>query len=148
MGAGEPPAAAPAALQDENNVHLILDVDGTLSIDDASLPYPERRPRTDVIERIRALHRGGVRVILYSARNMRTYAGKVGEINAKTLPDLVIWLDRHKVPYDELHMGKPWCGHNGFYVADQALRPSQLVAQPLGRMDELVAEQAVAGAAS
>ncbi len=119
-------------------MHLILDVDGTLSIDDASLPYPERRPRRDVIERIAALHKAGVRVILYSARNMRTHAGNVGVINAKTLPELVQWLDRHRIPYDELHMGKPWCGHNGFYVSDKAVRPSQLVAHPLARMDALL----------
>lgn len=119
-------------------MHLILDVDGTLSIDDTSLAYPDRRPRTDVIERIRALHASGVRVILYSARNMRTFAGKVGEINAKTLPDLVRWLDRHDVPYDELHMGKPWCGPNGYYVSDRAVRPSQLIAQPLSRMADLI----------
>jgi capsule biosynthesis phosphatase len=35
------------------------------------------------------------------------------------------WLDRHQVPYDELHVGKPWGGKGGFYVDDKAIRPDE-----------------------
>ena len=29
------------------------------------------------------------------------------------------------VPFDEIHVGKPWCGDDGFYVDDKAVRPSE-----------------------
>jgi len=35
-------------------------------------------------------------------------------------------LARHDIPYDEIHVGKPWCGNDGFYVDDKAVRPSEL----------------------
>jgi len=36
-------------------------------------------------------------------------------------------LVRHEIPYDELYVGKPWCGFEGFYVDDKAIRPDELV---------------------
>jgi len=27
-----------------------------------------------------------------------------------------------------LHVGKPWCGEDGFYVDDKAVRPSEFLA--------------------
>ncbi len=45
---------------------------------------------------------------------MRTYEGNVGKINVNTLPIIIDWLERHNVPYDEIYVGKPWCGHDGF----------------------------------
>jgi capsule biosynthesis phosphatase len=56
---------------------------------------------------------------------MRTFEGRVGEIVAKTVPTLIAWLDKHDIPYDEIHVGKPWCGHDGFYVDDRAVRPDE-----------------------
>jgi capsule biosynthesis phosphatase len=43
----------------------------------------------------------------------------------RTLPVIIEWLRRHDVPFDELHVGKPWCGTDGFYVDDRAVRPSE-----------------------
>ncbi len=58
---------------------------------------------------------------------MRTYDGNVGKINIHTLPTIIEWLDKHAVPYDEIHVGKPWCGFEGFYIDDKAIRPSEFV---------------------
>jgi len=58
---------------------------------------------------------------------MRTHEGRIGKINAETAPVLLEWLDEKEVPYDEIHLGKPWCGHEGFYVDDKALRPSEFL---------------------
>ncbi len=110
---------------------LIVDVDGTLTIDNSSLDYTAKEPRSDVIERVNALHAAGVRIVLYSARNMRTYAGNIGLINKHTLPVLIAWLAKHGVRYDEIHMGKPWCGHEGFYVKLRSMRPDQFLALPM-----------------
>ena len=38
---------------------------------------------------------------------------------------LIEWLAGHDVPHDEIIVGKPWCGHEGFYVDDRAIRPSE-----------------------
>ena len=29
------------------------------------------------------------------------------------------------MPYDDIVIGKPWCGFEGFYVDDKAIRPSE-----------------------
>ena len=46
-------------------------------------------------------------------------------LNAETLPVIVEWLKRNAVPFDEIHVGKPWCGAGGFYIDDRAIRPSE-----------------------
>lgn len=112
-------------------MRLIVDVDGTLTYDDSGIPYSERVPRADVIARINELHRRGARIIIYSARNMRTYKGNLGLINKNTLPVLMDWLERHGVCYDEIYMGKPWCGTDGFYIQSRSLRPNRFVALPV-----------------
>ncbi len=71
-------------------------------------------PRHDVIEQLREYHQQGFEIVISTARNMRTYEGIVGKINIHTLPIFTEWLDKHQGPYDEILVGKPWCGHDGF----------------------------------
>ena len=106
---------------------IVIDLDGTLTHDEPELDYAERRPRLDVIARLREYRAEGFRIAVHTARNMRTYEGNVGLINVHTLPKVMAWLDRHGVPYDEIVVGKPWCGHDGFYVDDKAIRPDEFV---------------------
>ncbi|MEM6231167.1 HAD hydrolase family protein [Shewanella scandinavica] len=103
---------------------LIIDLDGTLTQANTS-DYKEVLPRLDVIERVRDYKGQGYEIVISTARNMRTYEGNVGKINVFTLPLIIEWLDKHNVPYDEILVGKPWCGHNGFYIDDRAIRPSE-----------------------
>ena len=51
----------------------------------------------------------------------------IDEININVLPVIIEWLDKHKVPHDEVIVGKPWCGTEGFYVDDKAIRPEEFV---------------------
>lgn len=118
-------------------MRIILDVDGTLTVDDPARDYPSREPRTDVIERVNHLHRCGARIVVYSARNMRTYSANTGLITRHTVGPLVEWLDRHGVCFDELHIGKPWCGPEGFYVHGRSLRPSRFAALSLDEIERL-----------
>jgi capsule biosynthesis phosphatase len=106
---------------------LVIDLDGTLTIDDPLLDYADRLPRADLVAKLRAYKAAGVEIVIQSARNMRTHGGQIGKINAYTLPVIIAWLDRHDVPYDEIHVGKPWCGDDGFYVDDRAIRPSEFL---------------------
>jgi len=107
---------------------LVIDLDGTLTVDGGDVNYADRAPNTAVVERLRAYKADGFRIAIYTARNMRTHANSIGLINAETLPVIIDWLKRHDIPYDEIHVGKPWPGEDGFYVDDRAIRPSEFVA--------------------
>lgn len=105
---------------------LVIDLDDTLTVA-GSGAYEDVLPRPDVIERLREYRARGFEVVIQTARNMRTYEGAVGKINVHTLPIVLEWLERHDVPHDEVIVGKPWCGHEGFYVDDKAVRPREFV---------------------
>jgi len=103
---------------------IVIDLDGTLTqlgFDD----YETVPPRPDVVERLISYKKAGFQIVIHSARNMRRFSGNVGKINIHTLPTILNWLSKHGVPYDEVIVGKPWCGTEGFYVDDRAIRPSE-----------------------
>ncbi len=106
---------------------LVVDLDGTLTIDAPGVAYADKAPNLAMIARLREYKAEGFEIAIATARNMRTYAGSIGHINANTLPVVLAWLDRHGVPYDEVHVGKPWCGDDGFYIDDKAIRPSEFL---------------------
>jgi capsule biosynthesis phosphatase len=106
---------------------IVMDLDGTLTIDDASLPYPDRLPNAAVVAKLREYKAAGFDVAIYTARNMRTFEKSLGKITAETLPIVIDWLKKHDVPYDEIYIGKPWASGAGFYVDDRAIRPDEFV---------------------
>ena len=106
--------------------NLVLDIDKTLTLGD-NKDYSLVSPNLEVINKVREYKKEGFRIILFTARNMRSFKNNVGEINTKTLPVLIDWLENHKVPYDEIFVGKPWCGYDGFYVDDKTIRPSEFI---------------------
>ena len=105
---------------------LIFDLDDTLCTTQNG-DYANARPITEVIEKLKEYHRQGLTIVINTSRNMRTYQGNIGAINKNTLPIIIDWLRRHDIPYHELYVGKPWCGFEGFYVDDKAIRPDELV---------------------
>lgn len=105
---------------------LVIDIDGTLTSAD-STDYESVGLNMAVAEQLRQYKEAGFEIALHTARNMRTYENNTGKINAKTLPVLMKWLERHDIPYDEIWVGKPWCGHDGFYIDDKAVRPDEFV---------------------
>ncbi len=117
---------------------LVFDLDGVLALDDPSRPYAEREPNMPVVEKLRQYKAEGFEIVICSARNMRTYAGQIGKINANTLPLIIDWLARHEIPYDEIHVGKPWCGTEGYYIDDRAIRPSEFVGLSLAEIQALI----------
>ena len=104
---------------------LVLDLDDTLTINDPQATYADKAPNLPVIAKVREYKAAGFEIVIQTARNMQTFGNSIGKINANTLPVVIDWLRRHDVPYDEIHVGKPWCGHDGFYVDDKAIRPSE-----------------------
>lgn len=105
---------------------LIIDLDGTITNGDNS-NYTEVAPNKAVLKRIAQYKKDGFEIVISTARNMRTYENNVGKINIYTLPKIIEWLDKNLVPYDEILVGKPWCGFEGFYIDDKAIRPSEFV---------------------
>lgn len=124
---------------------LVFDLDGTLTHDDPAVGYADRRPNAAVVEQLRAYRAQGFEIVICSARNMRTFEGQIGKINAHTLPLILEWLARHDIPYDEIHVGKPWCGEDGFYVDDRAIRPSEFTSLTQDEIRALLAREAAQG---
>lgn len=108
------------------NKKLVIDLDDTISktIDGK---YEESEPIMPVIEKIREYKSLGFDIVIYSSRNMRSYERNIGLINVHTLPVIIDFLKKYDVPYDEIIVGKPWCGKGGLYVDDRAVRPSELI---------------------
>jgi capsule biosynthesis phosphatase len=117
---------------------IVIDLDGTLTIDNPELGYADRQPRRDVIEKLTFYREQGYRIVVQTARNMNSLAGNIGLINVHTLPTILDWLNGHGVPFDEVVLGKPWCGVDGFYVDDKAVRPDEFVALDPAALRRLV----------
>lgn len=110
---------------------FVIDIDDTICVTEKKpgtdqFDYANSKPINRVILRIRALKDEGHRIVLFTARGMRTYNGDIEQINQHVRPTLEDWLARHGVLYDQLIMSKPW-GPNVYYVDDKALSPSDFV---------------------
>ncbi len=118
---------------------IVFDIDGTLCpTKRADQSYADLKPAKEVVAKLREYHRQGFHIILQTARNMRTFRGNVGRIHAETAPVLIAWLARHRIPFDELHLGKPWPGKGGFYVDDKAIRPDEFARLSYAEIQKLV----------
>lgn len=105
---------------------LVVDLDGTLTVE-SDKSYADKEPNLPLVERLREYKARGYEISIFTSRNMRTYEANIGKINVNTLPTILDWLERHGVPYDEVLVGKPWCGFDGFYIDDRAVRPGEFV---------------------
>jgi capsule biosynthesis phosphatase len=118
---------------------LVIDLDGVLcKIKSSEQEYSDLEPIPEVIERIKLYKKEGFHIIINTSRNMRTYKGNLGKINANTLKTIFQWLDHHNIPYDEIHIGKPWCGKEGFYIDDKAIRPSEFLNKSYDEIKEIL----------
>lgn len=119
---------------------LVMDLDDTISWTEEG-DYANAKPISSVIEKMQQYKKLGFDIVINTSRNMRTYEGNIGKINANTLPIIIEWLDRHQIPYDEIYTGKPWCGFEGFYVDDKAIRPSEFVSLSLDEIYTLLEKE-------
>lgn len=107
---------------------FVIDIDGTLCpIKKKEESYEELIPYHKMVERLCFYKENGATIVLYTSRNMNSYQGNLGLINAHTAKILLAWLDKWNIPYDEIIYGKPWPGHEGFYVDDRAVRPNEFL---------------------
>ncbi len=122
---------------------LVLDLDGTITRDDPSRSYADKEPDLKVVARMREYKTLGFTIVVQTARSMRSFDNSVGLIAAHTLPVIIEWLKAHEIPFDEIHIGKPWCGTDGFYVDDRAIRPQEFVSLSISQIRDLLGPQAV-----
>lgn len=120
---------------------IVIDLDGTITARETS-DYGGVRPNAAVVDALRRYKADGYDIVILTSRNMRTYEGNVGKINVHTLPGIIEWLDRHSVPYDEIVVGKPWCGYEGFYVDDKTVRPSEFASLSVDEIRKMLAAEA------
>ena len=101
-------------------MRIAIDLDGTIcepKREDQS--YADVAPIPGAVERIRELHAQGHNIIIYTARNMATRKGNVGEVLKHVGKITLDWLSNHGIEYDEIHFGKP---NAHLYIDDRGFR--------------------------
>ncbi len=122
----------------EDKITLIFDLDGTICpIKKENEKYEDIVPNAKMVEKMREYKKMGARIIINTSRNMRTYNGNLGLINANTAKVLLAWLDKWDIPYDEILYGKPWAGHRGIYIDDRAVRPDEFEKYTYEELEEI-----------
>jgi capsule biosynthesis phosphatase len=119
---------------------LIIDLDDTIS-KTANGDYINSKPIIPILNQIRKYKEKGFEIVIFSSRNMRTYENNIGKINIYTLPNIIQWLNKNEIPFDEVIVGKPWCGFEGFYVDDKTIRPSEFVEKSYEEILTLLEEE-------
>jgi capsule biosynthesis phosphatase len=119
---------------------LIVDMDDTISFTQEG-KYEVAKPNNDLILKLKSYQENGFEIVIFSSRNMRTYDKNIGKINIHTLPVIINWLNEFNVPYDEVYVGKPWCGFDGFYIDDKAIRPSEFLKYNYDEIIDLLSKE-------
>lgn len=116
----------------------IFDLDGTICpIKKPEENYEDLIPFPEIINKMKEIKKAGFNILIFTSRNMKTYDGNIGLINANTAKIIIKWLDKWEIPYDEIIYGKPWPGKNGFYVDDRAVRPKELLNNTQEELNEI-----------
>jgi capsule biosynthesis phosphatase len=122
--------------------NIVMDLDGTICpIKKEGESYADLLPYPEIVAKLHEYKMQGFRIVILTARNMRTYNGDIALIKANTLPVIIDWLAKHEIPYDEVHVGKPWSGYGGFYVDDKAIRPDEFLRLGYGEILTLIGDE-------
>jgi capsule biosynthesis phosphatase len=81
------------------------------------------------IRLVQQLYEAGHYIIIQTARRMRTHHGNVGSVLADVGPVTFAQLDRYKIPYHDIHFGKPYADA---YVDDLAINSNMDTMRELG----------------
>lgn len=128
------------------NGTYIFDLDGTICpIKGEKEKYEDLKPFPQIVNKMRQLKEQGFNILIFTSRNMKTYDGNLGLINANTAKIIIKWLDKWEIPYDEIIYGKPWPGKTGFYVDDRAIRPKELLENNIEELNRLCEKDRIKG---
>ena len=99
-----------------DEMRIVFDLDGVIcELKKPSESYADIIPKNDVIEKMKELKEDGHYLIIHTGRHMRTCDGDVSKVIEKIGKITEDWLEKWKVPYDELIFGKP---HADIYIDD------------------------------
>jgi capsule biosynthesis phosphatase len=122
----------------DSEITLIFDVDGTICpIKKKDEKYEDLVPYGNIVQKMKEYKGLGAKIVLFTSRNMNSYQGNIGLINAHTAKILLKWLEKWDIPYDEIVYGKPWPGHKGFYIDDRTIRPDEFINSTPEELDEI-----------
>lgn len=111
---------------DNQRKTLVVDIDGTICGSPKNRDYSKCEPISSVVDNLIKENNKGTYIILFTARNMRTFKGSIGLINKYTAPIVLEWLKKNNIPFDEIIFGKPW-GQGGIsYVDDKNIDPFEI----------------------
>jgi len=127
-------------LKEDNNMPInkktiVMDIDDTICTT-YNGDYVNAVPNHDMITKIKLYKDSGFQIVLFTARNMRSFDGDIEKITEHTVPVLEAWLTKYNVQYDQLMIGKPWA-KEGFYVDDKAIRPREFVTSTYEELKEI-----------
>jgi len=117
--------------------YVVLDLDGTLTIDDKRRPYPEREPNPAIRAAADAAREAGWGVMVMTARGMRTHHHDRDAVEKHVRPGVETWLRGQGFEADEVHVAKPWCRTGGFYVDDRNLHLEEMGFRFTGPLSDL-----------
>lgn len=121
-----------------DDISLVFDVDGTLCpIKSKDEEYKDIIPNKEMVEKLKYYKENGAKIVLFTSRNMKTYKGNLGLINANTAVIMQEWLKKWDIPYDEIYFGKPWPGDRGLYIDDRAVRPNEFLNNSFEELEEI-----------
>ena len=76
---------------------LIIDLDGTITIDEKSVPYELKKKNEEIVNRINFLVKENYLFEIYSSRSNSLYDRDLKKIKENTLPVINKWLLKNKV---------------------------------------------------
>jgi capsule biosynthesis phosphatase len=101
-------------------MRICIDLDGVIcELKKEGQTYDQLAPVAGAIEKLNQLKAAGHYIIIQTARHMKTCDGNVGRVQARIGAATLNWLEKNKVPYDEIYFGKPWAQ---IYIDDNAFR--------------------------
>ena len=101
-------------------MRICIDLDGVIAeFKKEGQTYADCKVVPGAKEKLTELKKNGHYIIIQTARHMKTCDGNVGNVLAKIGKITLDWLEKHKIPYDEIYFGKPWAE---VYIDDNAYR--------------------------
>jgi len=101
-------------------MRICIDLDGVIcQLKKEGQTYDQLEPVPGAIEKLKQLKEAGHYIIIQTARHMKTCEGNIGRVQARIGAPTLNWLEKNKVPYDEIYFGKPWAQ---IYIDDNAYR--------------------------
>lgn len=118
---------------------IVCDIDNTITGESSEITdYRQLPVAIPVKNKLIELKSKGYWIILFTSRGMRSSEGNTGVLIKNVAPILFEWLERNEIPYDEIHFGKPWCGRDGFYIDDRAIRPKEFIENSIEEILQII----------